>query len=95
MPKSDTHNEIVLRPPPGSRFTIWGSDVHLEFQRGREREIVSWLRSWIDAYIEPEALKAEAIAEAKSDAKAEKEMIELQKSLQFNSMNNQSKPKTE
>lgn len=54
MPKSQTHNEIVLRPPPGTRFTIFGSDVHLEFQRGREKEIVEWLHHWIDAYIVPE-----------------------------------------
>lgn len=62
MAASETHNEIVLRPPPGTRFTIFGSDVHIQFQRGREREIVQWLRSWIDTYIEPEALKAEAVA---------------------------------
>lgn len=53
---------VVLRPPPGTRFSIWGSDVRLDFQKGRETEIVAWLRSWIDMYIEPEALKAQAIA---------------------------------
>lgn len=62
MPKSETHNEIMLRPPPGVRFSVWGSDVRLEFQRGREREVMTWLRQWIDSYIEPEVLKAEAIA---------------------------------
>lgn len=60
MPKSKTHNEIVLRPPPGTRFAIFGSDVRLEFQRGKEREIVQWLTNWIVNYIEPEALKYEA-----------------------------------
>lgn len=62
MAKSATHNEIMLRPPPGVAFSIWGSDVHLNFERGREREIVTWLHAWIDAYIEPEAQKADADA---------------------------------
>lgn len=59
MPASPSHNEIVLRPPPGVRFYIMGSDCHLQFQRGREREIVVWLRQWIDAYIEPQAAAEE------------------------------------
>ena len=50
---SQTHSEVMLRPPPGTRFTIFGSDVHLQFQTGREKEIVSWLRNWISTYIEP------------------------------------------
>ena len=50
---------VILRPPPGTRFSIWGSDVRLDFQKGKEREIVNWLHKWIDSYIEPIALKAE------------------------------------
>jgi hypothetical protein len=42
MPRSETHNTLTLRPPPGVRFTIWGSDCELEFQRGREEEIIAW-----------------------------------------------------
>ena len=64
MPSSKTHNEITLRPPPGTRFSIFGSDVRIEFQRGKEREIVTWLHNWIDMYIEPEARKFELKAEA-------------------------------
>lgn len=67
MQASKTHNQILLRPPPGTRFTLivgadgMGSDVALEFQRGREREIVEWLKQWILMYVEPEAVKADAI----------------------------------
>lgn len=64
MPASQTHNEIVLRPPPGTRFYVYGSDVHLQCERGKERECVTWLRQWIDAYVEPEAVKAEERAKA-------------------------------
>lgn len=50
---------VVMRPPPGTRFSIWGSDVRLDFQKGREREIIEWLRNWIDSYIEPLVVRAE------------------------------------
>ncbi len=59
MAASKTHNQITIRPPPGTRFTLFGQDTLLEFERGREREIVNWLRTWIDSYIEPEAVKVE------------------------------------
>lgn len=59
MPASPTHNEIMLRPLPGTRFTIMGSDVYIQMQRGKERELVTWLRAWIDTYVEPEAVKQE------------------------------------
>lgn len=59
MPASPTHNEIMLRPLPGTRFTIMGSDVYIQMQRGKERELVNWLRAWIDTYVEPEAVKEE------------------------------------
>lgn len=62
MADESTMREFTLRPPPASRFYVWGSDVRIQFQKGREREVVQWLRTWIDAYLEPEALKAEAIA---------------------------------
>jgi hypothetical protein len=58
--KNETHDEIVFRPPPGTRFTIWGSDCVLEFERGREREIEKYLHDWIDAYIRPMADASEA-----------------------------------
>lgn len=60
MPKTLTHNEIVLRPPPGTRFSIFGSDVVLEFERGREVEMVEFLHHWIDNQIVPQiAFEAE------------------------------------
>jgi hypothetical protein len=59
MAKSKTHNEIMLRPPPGTRFTVFGSDVLLEFQRGRERDVFEWLGKWMNDYVYPEVLKAE------------------------------------
>ena len=60
MTKSATHDEVVFRPPPGTRFTIWGSDCVLEFERGREREIEKYLHEWVDTYIRPMADAAEA-----------------------------------
>lgn len=59
MAKSQTHNEIMLRPPPGSRFTIWGSDVVLQFERGKEREVYEWLHHWLDTYVKHEVVSAE------------------------------------
>ena len=54
MPRSPTHNIVLLRPPPGVRFTIWGSDCELEFERGREQEIVDWFHDWVKNYIVPQ-----------------------------------------
>lgn len=54
MPKTLTHNAILLRPPPGSRFSIFGSDVELQFERGKEREMLVWLQWWLDTYVKPE-----------------------------------------
>lgn len=71
MAKSVTHNEVTLRPPPGTRFTIWGSDVVLQFERGREREVVNSLREWIDNYIEPEAFASDARKTAEKKVKEE------------------------
>src|SRR5216684_3109411 len=51
---------IIFRPPPGTRFSIFGSDVHLQYQEGRAREVYNWLHDWLDAYVEPEALREEA-----------------------------------
>lgn len=54
MPKTLTHNAILLRPPPGTRFSIYGSDVELQFPRGEEQQMLTWLRWWIDTYVVPE-----------------------------------------
>ncbi len=47
MPTSPTHNEIVFRPPPGARFTLWAADVLLQFERGKERYVAEWLQDWM------------------------------------------------
>lgn len=55
MPKTTTHNAILLRPPPGTRFSILNStDVELQFARGSEEQILTWLEWWIDNYVKPE-----------------------------------------
>jgi hypothetical protein len=46
---------VILRPPPGVRFSLWDADVELQYVGDREREIVTWLHAWIDAYLEPGA----------------------------------------
>ena len=48
-----TIREIRLRPPPGCRFSIWEADCVLQFQKGREKEVIDWLYNWIEAYIVP------------------------------------------
>ena len=50
MTLSLTQNEYLLRPPPGARFTIFGSDCVLEFQRGKEHEVKEWLLNWINSF---------------------------------------------
>jgi hypothetical protein len=64
MAATKTHNEFMLRPPPGARFTlavsIFGHDAFLQFERGREREVLEWIHNWADTYILPEVLRAEA-----------------------------------
>lgn len=44
---------ITLRPPPGMRFSIFGADCVLQYQKGREKELVEWLEHWVNAYIKP------------------------------------------
>lgn len=56
-PVSPVHTYVVLRPPPGARFTVWGSDVHIQYEKGKGQEVVNWLRNWIDAYVAPVASK--------------------------------------
>lgn len=51
---SKRHLTIVLRPYPGSRFTIMGSEVHLECTIAKARENLNWLREWLDVNVEPE-----------------------------------------
>lgn len=48
-----TIRSITLRPPPGTRFSIFQHEVVLQFQTGREKEIIEFLRNWITSYIEP------------------------------------------
>jgi len=59
MPKSDTHNAIVLQPPPGTRFSIHLHTIELQFARGREREVYDYLREWLELYVLPEVTSAE------------------------------------
>lgn len=59
MPKTLTHNAILLRPPPGTRFSIYGQDVELQFERGKEGEMLDWLQHWLDAYVRPEMIAAQ------------------------------------
>ncbi len=65
-PTPKRHHTIVLRPLPATRFTIFGSDVHLEFEKGKTREQIQWLLNWVVAHLEPIAQAEErAAAQAK------------------------------
>jgi hypothetical protein len=44
---------FTLRPPPGTRFSIHGSDCVLQFERGREGDVCEWLINWIANYLAP------------------------------------------
>lgn len=63
---SKTHNFVLLRPPPGARFTLTvgaegsASDVGINFERGKEREVYEWIKNWNESYIFPEMERAEA-----------------------------------
>ncbi len=62
MPKTVTHNCIVLRPPPGARFMqTMNGDVELIFQRGKERSVWQWLGEWMNNYIYPEVQRVEKV----------------------------------
>ena len=79
--KTTKHQEITLRPPPGVRFSVWGADVRLQFEIGREEEIVNWLRNWIDTQIVPEMkfhkARAAAIEARKAEVKTEVQATSL------------------
>ncbi len=66
-PGSSTHHSIILRPMPGSRFTIWGADCHLEFKKGDTEKQVQFILNWVRDYLQPlaarEAMQAHALAE--------------------------------
>lgn len=61
---------IIIRAPNGARFSFWGNDMYLEFQKGKELEAVEFLRNWIDTYVEP---VAHYYLQLEADTKAEKE----------------------
>lgn len=50
MTQSPSHVSWVFRAPPGMRFTIWGSDVHFEFERGRELEAIVSVLEWLESH---------------------------------------------
>jgi hypothetical protein len=49
MAKTQTHNELRLSLPPGARFTIWGADCLIQFERGREQEVIEHLANVVEA----------------------------------------------
>ncbi len=53
---------------PGSRFTIWGADCHLEFPKGSTSKQVQFLLNWIQAYLVPLGQQEDAKAAADADA---------------------------
>jgi hypothetical protein len=77
---SKTHNVILLRPPPGSRFSLTvgaeGSpaDVVINFEKGKEREVYEWIKNWNESYIFPEAERAEARARQETQDKIDADL---------------------
>ena len=54
-PDQSALSRIIIRAPNGAKFSFWGNDMYLEFQKGKELEVVDHLRHWIDTYVEPMA----------------------------------------
>lgn len=56
--------QIELRPPPGSRFTLGplGFEVILQCNVGETSGVLAYIRTWLDTYVEPIAMKEQAIA---------------------------------
>ncbi len=46
---------IVIRAPPGAKFSFWGNDMYLEFQKGEELRMVNFMQEWTDNYVKPVA----------------------------------------
>lgn len=65
------HELIVLRPMPGSRFTlrmtVQGQDVYLEVQKKDLGECYVWLQTWLETCVRP-AVIAQSEREAKRAA---------------------------
>lgn len=58
-----THDQWTLSPPHGTRFSIFGSDVQLQFERTRTAEMLDWLKNVV-AHAESQ------IAQSKMDVPA-------------------------
>lgn len=55
---SAQHSAITLRPPPGTRFSIFGADVELQYADSQAGELFEWLDNWMNAYVKPLARRA-------------------------------------
>lgn len=53
---------------PGSRFTIWGADCHLEFKKGETAKQVQFLLNWVNDYLVPLAQREDAAAAKAAEA---------------------------
>jgi hypothetical protein len=42
-----THRRWWFIPPPGVRFTLWQERLDLEFERGREEEVMTWMQNML------------------------------------------------
>lgn len=52
------HSAITLRPPPGTRFSIYGADCELQYADSQQGELFEWLDGWMKAYVLPLARRA-------------------------------------
>lgn len=55
---SANQSAITLRPPPGTRFSIYGQDVELQYADAQQEELFNWLDGWLKAYVKPLARRA-------------------------------------
>lgn len=55
---SANQSAITLRPPPGTRFSIFGQDVELQYADAQQEELFDWLDGWLKAYVKPLARRA-------------------------------------
>lgn len=60
---------LEFKPPPGTRFSIWGSNLRLEFPAGKANETLNWLA---DELGNAEKAKDEASRAAKTKPDTQK-----------------------
>lgn len=69
-PQTVQHKSVIVKAPVGTRFTLWGSDLLLEYERGKSRDVANAIVKWAKETLIPEAIREESGADS-NDANPE------------------------